>query len=483
MLMHTSTTPTATAAASVRAERAVVPPPPVLLSLAEVDVIQTAARRQCKTQVRQTQVLNGPIRWRLLADENELKICKGRLRTQPSTTVEPPFYLSVVEVAATLDEVIDVFRTDTTQHAKAYTRRFAKDVVGATTLATLTTPGLIDQPLSETHIVVSWVARKQHPASWLRHNQDMCLIEASQLVKIDGSPGWVHSAQAVDYREYEWCPRPTKAYRRVSHFLEGYVVKASSRPGHMLVSYMVLDCLRLPAWYMDMAMKRRCRKLMSLDHYLRENRLHATPFLNLPQLVPKARRRQCFLCQKSFNFWSSKGNCTKCGEVVCSRCSALWQVQVSSFPSFMRVCSTCALGSRRSDRGFPVPRRNSLDELHASGRRDEETTWRKSGGRPSTKSPFPLPSPREFDIDPADDDVNEEAARPRTSSLSRRKTTNKTTLHETCPSHLLHVRTTPESSWHPSTVRLSSAATSISLDPRKPTRETRGDDLVLGWTT
>ncbi|CAK4330707.1 unnamed protein product [Aphanomyces euteiches] len=175
--MHTSTTPTATAAASVRAERAVVPPPPVLLSLAEVDVIQTAARRQCKTQVRQTQVLNGPIRWRLLADENELKICKGRLRTQPSTTVEPPFYLSVVEVAATLDEVIDVFRTDTTQHAKAYTRRFAKDVVGATTLATLTTPGLIDQPLSETHIVVSWVARKQHPASWLRHNQDMCLIE------------------------------------------------------------------------------------------------------------------------------------------------------------------------------------------------------------------------------------------------------------------------------------------------------------------
>ncbi|CAK4707472.1 unnamed protein product [Aphanomyces euteiches] len=153
--------------------------------------------------------------------------------------MEPPFYLSVVEVAATLDEVIDVFRTDTTQHAKAYTRRFAKDVVGATTLATLTTPGLIDQPLSETHIVVSWVARKQHPASWLRHNQDMCLIEASQLVKMDGSPGWVHSAQAVDYREYEWCPRPTKAYRRVSHFLEGYVVKASSRPGHMLVSYML----------------------------------------------------------------------------------------------------------------------------------------------------------------------------------------------------------------------------------------------------
>ncbi|KAF0756649.1 hypothetical protein AaE_004543 [Aphanomyces astaci] len=127
--------------------------------------------------VEHSQLRDGGVAWTLRADEGNMRFFKA---PDPLHRVGAHMFMSVVEVAGTLDEVIDLFRTDTTFKAKEYVKRFGKGLLDAVNLYTIVDP-TPDFPNEK--VAVTWFAMKS-PFDKIVANRDCVMLEVRYLLAV-----------------------------------------------------------------------------------------------------------------------------------------------------------------------------------------------------------------------------------------------------------------------------------------------------------
>ncbi|CAK4131610.1 unnamed protein product [Aphanomyces euteiches] len=308
---------------------------------------------------------NESIRWTLQSQDAALKIYRGDDKRDGMDHLR--LSVGVAEVVSSIDEVVDLFRNDTTERAKEYVNRFGRGLLDSANLYTIVKP-------TEGHpneaVSINWMALKS-PLKQLVLERDCCYLEGQYEFEMNGKRGWVRALKSLNLM---CCPdlQHTLGLVRMIQVGTGHVFLESDRPGYMRIAYVVHADFRgsAPDWAIDAAIKRRCKSLLDIDTFLRENRLAQGHFLTTDQLVPREARRQCFLCQKKFGMFTSKSNCCKCGEVFCSSCNHAWTVKVCGIPTRIEACSKCALIAPTPTRAilssdFPTDDVQSLS-LHSS---------------------------------------------------------------------------------------------------------------------
>ncbi|RLO04297.1 hypothetical protein DYB28_005103 [Aphanomyces astaci] len=231
----------------------------------------------------------------------------------------------------TIDEVASLFRSETTDEAKAMCRRFNHRLLDAVVLHTILRP------------------------TELRPNEN----SQREFVQ-NGRRGWVCAVKSI---EVEACPNmePEWGFVRMQNWGSGHVVvESEDRRGYLDVSYVsnvdmgvgksewfVSHVLHRKQWLADLLMRKRCQNIGDIDRCLRLQRLGKTAFE--PNFVTLDSRRSCFVCQRRFSFFQprkKKANCAKCGEVVCSKCCLEWPIRDVQ----VKVCSVCSAPSYTRDR-------------------------------------------------------------------------------------------------------------------------------------
>ncbi|KAF0719964.1 Aste57867_658 [Aphanomyces stellatus] len=264
--------------------------------------------------IQKADLVHGPYEFTLLSDESDVKIHKADT-AGPSHGV----VCATMEAPATLDEVYDLYRNDTTDQAKAYFQRFGRAFVDTVTLYTILSPSPT-RPFDS--VAIKWMACKS-PFDALVPARDYCVLESTFEVEINGHRGW-----ATAYKSLVLDCVPTLwelcGLIRATHFDSGRVFVESHRPGYLHMTYFndqdvagtpTAMGLSVRKWAIYESLKLWCRSLADLDRFLREDRLGRTPSLREYELTPLHSRTRCFLCHKKFGPLRTKSNCSKCGEV------------------------------------------------------------------------------------------------------------------------------------------------------------------------
>ncbi|KAF0719623.1 Aste57867_917 [Aphanomyces stellatus] len=321
------------------------------------------------------------ISWTRMSDSSGgLQIYRAKDSNETSPHVK--LCVGMAEVAGTIDEVIALFRQDTTERAKAYVARFGKGLLDSANLYTLTTP-TVAQP--NELVAINWMAFKS-PVQGIVMPRDCCYLEGQFEFDIDGKRGWVRSLNSIDVAS---CPDMQQSHGlvRMKQLGAGHVVIESDRPGYLRIAYIVHSAFNLSGpgsdWAIDKAIKRRCASLLDLDTFLRENRLATGKFLLGDQLVPKDKRHACQLCLKKFGLFVSKTNCFKCGEVFCGDCNTAWTVPVRGMQTRIEACKQCALKR-------PMVHHSASSTSLSRSRSKGSTSFKRS---PSSRSFVDCPSP------------------------------------------------------------------------------------------
>ncbi|RQM31014.1 hypothetical protein B5M09_008316 [Aphanomyces astaci] len=271
---------------------------------------------------------NGRLQWQLASNSKSYRLYKA---TNPNGPPGANLHCGTIQVMATIDEVASLFRSETTDEAKAMRRRFNHRLLDAVVLHTILRP------------------------TELRPN------EKSQREFVqNGRRGLVCAVKSI---EVEACPNmePEWGLVRMQNWGSGHVVvESEDRRGYLDVSYVsnvdmgvgksewfLSHVLHRKQWLADLLMRKRCQNIGDIDRFLRLQRLGKTAFE--PNFVTLDSRRSCFVCQRRFSFFQprkKKANCAKCGEVVCSKCCLEWPIRDVQ----VKVCSVCSAPSYTRDR-------------------------------------------------------------------------------------------------------------------------------------
>ncbi|RQM28615.1 hypothetical protein B5M09_008154 [Aphanomyces astaci] len=286
------------------------------------------------------------VSWTLASNDHGLQIYRGTVNAGGAGASDQlKLSVGVAEVAGTIDEVVALFRNDTTELTKEYVHRFGRGLLDSANLYTLVEP---TRSHPNESVSINWMALKS-PLKQVILERDCCYLEGHYEFEVHGKRGWVRSLKSVNLM---CCPDMQHALGlvRMVQVGTGHVFVESDRPGYMRIAYVVHADFRgaAPDWAIDVAIKRRCKSLLDIDTFLRENRLAQGHFLTSSQVVSKHLRRRCFLCQKKLHGglgFTKKLNCVKCGEVFCNSCSHPWTVRVCGIPTRIDACAKCALAA------------------------------------------------------------------------------------------------------------------------------------------
>ncbi|ETV93431.1 hypothetical protein, variant [Aphanomyces invadans] len=270
------------------------------------------AKQSVQDLVAKARIKDGPVKWTMLSNECDLKVYKGEGH---GTTANSDIHCATMETVGHLDEVMRLYRTDTTEQAKEYVQRFSRALVDTITLYTIL-PRHPDRP--NNCIQIKWFVAKS-PFDGLVTKRDFCLLESDLEFEVNGKRAWVRAYKSVDLA----CVpdlRQTLNLIRGYQYDMGHVFIESDRPGYLDMTYLAdMDVKGIvPDWANDQAVIQWCRNLSDIDRFLREDRLSGSPFLRPDQLCPLSMRKRCYLCQKRFGPLRKKSNCAKCGEVRAS---------------------------------------------------------------------------------------------------------------------------------------------------------------------
>ncbi|CAK4542819.1 unnamed protein product [Aphanomyces euteiches] len=129
---------------------------------------------------------NPAYEWTLASDEIDFKLYKGR------STASSALHCGQIEVVGTVDEVVELFRTDTTEQARFYCQRTQRNLVDAVNLYTILAP-TAETPHDK--IQIKWIVGKS-TLSGLFKQRDFCCLEvhAAQLH---------HVLKAAPYRQHK----------------------------------------------------------------------------------------------------------------------------------------------------------------------------------------------------------------------------------------------------------------------------------------
>ncbi|KAG9398462.1 hypothetical protein AC1031_014643 [Aphanomyces cochlioides] len=309
------------------------------LSQREKNRFVEIGRQSMRTLVNKAKLKGGTYDWKLLKDEAELKIYKGRSHGSSDGSV---LHCGVMEMVAELEENMELHRYDTTEQAREYVRRFVGSYADVITLDT-PLPRHPDRPYD--CIKLHWFLAKS-PLDGLISRRDFVVLESDMETQIDGKRAWVRSYHSV---ELDAIPDMRKELNCIRGYMydTGFVVVESDRPGYLSMTYLSDVDIKgnVPTWAHDHSLKFYLRSMNQIDRCMRENRLSRTPFLSRDELCPLSLRSSCALCHRKFGPLRKKTNCFKCGEVVCRACNRLWNVNVNGLDAKVRACVTCSLSS------------------------------------------------------------------------------------------------------------------------------------------
>ncbi|CAK4833850.1 unnamed protein product, partial [Aphanomyces euteiches] len=322
-------------------------PPPLFaitdtpsLTRGEIHDIVTIALRNAEALVTYIDINRGPVEWTLDGNHTDYRIYKGEEPALYTRTPTSGLYCSSMEITGTLDEVVELFRTETTLHAHEHSNGVGRGFVDGVTLATLPVP--VDSTME--NIAIKWYLAKTAFQGLVRP-RDACVVECDHAFELNGKHGWVRAFKSIQLIS---CPdlEATMGYIRMEDLGSGHVFIETDRPRCLQAYYISHMDLKghTPEWLAKAAHKQICKtNLLDVDRFLRENRLSEGHWLYPEQVVPLDDRKKCFRCRAPFRFLRSKANCRKCGQVVCSHCSEAWHVQVEGVPRKMRACYVCSL--------------------------------------------------------------------------------------------------------------------------------------------
>ncbi|KAH9099220.1 hypothetical protein LEN26_016211 [Aphanomyces euteiches] len=320
--------------------------------------------RSANELVRKAKLRDGPYQWTLLSDDNGLKVYKG-----VSTEAQRSLHCGTYEVAGSLEDVINLYKTETTDQLKRHIRRLGRAWVDATNLYTVK-ESTHDRPHDS--IQLQWFAVKTAFENLWNH-RDGVIVQCSMECTVDGKRGWVRSWQSIDLA---CIPDMYSAAGlvRMLFFGTGHLFVESDRPGHVMLTCLgdMDPKIKGPEFVHDQGVKAWCRNLPDVERCLREDNLSRTPFLREDQLIPPDTRRDCFLCQKKFGPMRRRSGCYKCGQVFCSKCNRTWNVTVDGFATTRKVCNACSAAVPR----YSSQRSMSSNEFsgYKGSFRDDRTT-------------------------------------------------------------------------------------------------------------
>ncbi|CAK4152579.1 unnamed protein product [Aphanomyces euteiches] len=301
------------------------------LSQDDIDHFIELGNRSMQALVKKADLVSGPYRWKLLKDESELKIYKAYNAADDSH-----LHCGVMQVVGDLDENMALHRDDTTEQAREYIQRFGRVYADVVNLYTVL-PRHPERPNDA--VGIKWFPGKSP-------RRDFVMLETEFEFQANGKRAWVRSYSSIelaavpDMRKELSCIRATM-YDTV------FVVVESDRRGYLDMTYLAdMDVKgQAPAWVIDTTLKFWLRSMHDVDRCMRENRLSRTLFLKTDQLYPLHSRRSCALCRRKFGPLRKKTNCLKCGEVLCTSCNRLWNVNMNGLDAQVRACVTCSLGT------------------------------------------------------------------------------------------------------------------------------------------
>ncbi|KAG9403421.1 hypothetical protein AC1031_006066 [Aphanomyces cochlioides] len=285
--------------------------------------------------VRSSRLSGGPIKWTLKMEEKGVWLYKGVDPTTPNATT----WLCTTEVLASIDEIVDLFRTDTTAAYQEFCRSYIKESLDGQRLYSLRRPSPSTPRLS---VSIKWFACD---TPTFVKPRDFCFTEIQTDFDLEGKTGWACAQKSVNL---SCCPdlQNSLGLVRGTYHRAGICFLPSDRPGYLQVSQLVQADFRMPDVFTDMFAKKHCRAIAAnLDTILRQSRLARGTFLHESDLVPRDSRTKCYVCQRKFGAFSKKGRCRKCGEVVCRKCSQVWDVTISGILTHRRVCTACSCGT------------------------------------------------------------------------------------------------------------------------------------------
>ncbi|RHY58752.1 hypothetical protein DYB34_000758 [Aphanomyces astaci] len=316
-------------------------------------------------QIEGSRLVDGPVTWRLRSDESDLKIFKGY---NPASPPGGYLYMGVMDVFATIDEVVDLFRSDSPMHAKQYTQRFGRDLLDMAHLYALAAPSDEDSKM----VAVTWRAYKK-PVPGVTMKRDACLLECHRDFDVNGRRGRVCAIKSIQVAS---CPdmETELGLVRMTNYGSGHVFVESDRPGYLQLSFLlhgnvargsrvenfVGNVLKRKDQLTDKAVTRRCRSVTNIDVWLRENRAARSPSMPEHMWIPPSSRHSCFHCLKGFGAFGRKTNCPKCGHVVCGNCIFKWKVSPSES---IQVCSKCSLAVPRGPKASPSARSHPQSDV------------------------------------------------------------------------------------------------------------------------
>ncbi|RHY21443.1 hypothetical protein DYB36_012236 [Aphanomyces astaci] len=228
------------------------------------------AKQSVQDLVAKARIRDGPVKWTMLSNECDLKIYKGE---GTGTTANSDIHCAAMETVGQLDEVMRLYRTDTTAQAKEYVQRFGRALVDAITLYTIL-PRHPDRP--NNCIQIKWMVAKS-PFDGLVTKRDFCLLESDLEFQVNGKRAWVRAYKSV---ELACVPslRESLNLIRAFQYDMGHVFIESDRPGYLDMTYLAdMDVKGIvPVWANDQAVIQWCRNLSDIDRFLREDRLRGS---------------------------------------------------------------------------------------------------------------------------------------------------------------------------------------------------------------
>ncbi|KAH9179422.1 hypothetical protein AeNC1_017311 [Aphanomyces euteiches] len=111
-----------------------LPLPPLFLNCPplqpeEKERFAAMGMRSAHNLILKAKLRGGPYQWTLLSDDNGLKIYKG-----VSNEAQRALHCATYEVAGSLEDVINLYKTETTDQLKRHIRRLGRAWVDATNL-------------------------------------------------------------------------------------------------------------------------------------------------------------------------------------------------------------------------------------------------------------------------------------------------------------------------------------------------------------
>ncbi|OQS06730.1 hypothetical protein THRCLA_01241 [Thraustotheca clavata] len=255
------------------------------------------------------------------------------------------------KIRGTVDEVAMLHASDTRQHCAEYVDQYSGDILDVIPLYSL-----IDRseksPYKQCYI--KWSAHLS-PVVMIR-DRDFVFVEMQDLVELpSGRRGWAYCRASINLMSVPSLEKThLKLVRGVLHHFGAVFMENPTAPGMLdVIAQMAMDSKgSIPQWVRKLGMKNNVRQITLVEDYVHKLRMSSriskgnsflstssSSMTSVPQSTSSFKR--CALCQAPSSPFKRFKNCESCGDLVCSRCSSLWNVNIQGKPR-VRVCNACA---------------------------------------------------------------------------------------------------------------------------------------------